>query len=131
MSARTIEQKIAAGSNFDGTAPTTTRVNEKDMERYPEDTVGGLFEFGLDRPTDLIQVMIKFGGQATWSLSLVDADDVEIVLASGTTEASFFSTTDVGPLAGLLLLEGQRLKLVTAGASTAMVARVSVDQYRS
>jgi hypothetical protein len=131
MAVRTIEHKIAAGSQFDGQVPTTTKVIEKDMERFPEDSQGGLFDFEFTRPFSLVQLVIKFGGQSSWSINLVDTDGTEVELVSGTTETEFITTQEVGALAGLILLEDHKLKLVTTGASTAMVARCSVDQLRS
>lgn len=127
MSVRTIEQKITAASDFNGVLPTTTKVLEFDMERFPTDTVGGLFDFENSNPLQVHQVLIKFGGQTTWSLVIVDVDTVETTLASGTTEAELLVTNQVGPLAQFILLEGQALKLVTSGASAAMVARISVN----
>lgn len=119
---RTIEQKITATYQFNGVAPTTIKVDQYDMERFPTDTVGGLFDFGMTKPARLEQVIVKLGGQSSWSLSLVDVDATEVVILSGTTEVQVVNAS-----LKLVMLEGQKLKLVTAGATTAMVARVTVD----
>lgn len=119
---RTIEQKITATNQFSGVAPATTKVIQFDMERFPTDTVGGLFDFGLTRPARLEQIFVKLGGQSSWSLALVDVDAVEATVLSGTTEAQIVNTS-----LKLVLLEGQKLKLVTTGATTAMVARITID----
>jgi hypothetical protein len=122
MAIRTIEQKITAGSQFTGAAPAGAAVLNNDMERHPTGVVGGLFNFATTKPVRVEQFSIKFGGQASWTLNLVDVDAVETLLLSGTTEASLVNTS-LRPW----LLEGQKLKLVTVGATTAMVARISVD----
>jgi len=122
MALRTIEQKITAASQFNGAPPVGPAVNEYDMERYPTGVVGGLFDFANANPLELKQIFVKFGGQSSWSLSLVDVDAVETVLLSGTTETFLANLT-----LGLILLQGQKLKFVTTGATTAMVARITVD----
>lgn len=122
MALRTLEQKITATNQFDGTAPSGAVTREYDMERYAAQATGGLFDFANANPIQLKQIFITFGGQATWSLSLVDVDAVETVLLSGTNETFLANTT-----LNLFVLQGQKLKLVTAGATTAMVARVTVD----
>lgn len=125
MGLRTIEQKINAGHQFDGTAPTGTVVNEFNMERYPAQNAGGLFDFGNAAPIKIEQIFIVFGGQSAWSLTLVDADNsAVVVLLSGTTETYLANTT-----LDLYLLQGQKLKLTTTGATTAMKARISLHSH--
>ena len=123
MGVRTIQQAITAGNDFDGSAPAGSVVRGSDIEAYPAAATGGLFDFGNANPLEVFQISIRLGGQTTWTLSVVDIDAVETVAWSGTTEASFVT------LAGdrFLLLEGQTLKLVTSGASTAMRARISAQ----
>lgn len=122
MSFRTIQQKIAALSQFNGAAPAAAAVQGNDMEAHPAGTVGGLFNFGNSDPVQVKQIFIKFGGQSSWSLALVDVDAVETTLLSGTNETFLANLT-----LGLILLQGQKLKLVTSGATTAMTARITVD----
>jgi len=120
MALRTIEQKITAASQFTGVAPVGTVTREYDMERYPTGTVGGLFDFANPNPIQLKQFFAKLGGQSSWSLSVVDVDGVATALLSGTTEAFIANTT-----LNLVILQGQKLKLVTTGATTAMTARAT------
>jgi len=120
MAIRTIEQKITAGSQFTGAAPTTTMARAYDMERYPTDTVGGLVDFANPNPIQIKQIFIKFGGQASWTLKLIDVDNVKTTLLSGTNETYLANLT-----LGLILFQGQKLELVTVAATTAMVVRVS------
>lgn len=129
MGVRTIEQKMDDSNVWDGAAPAGDPVLASDMESFAEGTAGGLFDFGNDRPIMLKQMVVKFGsGTTSWTISLVDKDDVEVELASVSDALPFFSTDAVGALAGLILLEGQKLKLVSAGGpTTASRARVSVQ----
>lgn len=122
MSLRTIEQNILAGSQFTGAAPASVPILGNDLERYVPGVVGGLFTFNHDKPMRIEQISIKFGGQASWTLNLVDANAIETLLLSGTSEVSL-----VNSVLRPWLLQGQRLKLVTVGATTAMMARISVD----
>lgn len=120
MALRTIEQKIAAASQFTGVAALGAVTREYDMERYPEGTVGGLFDFVNPNPIQVKQIFIKLGGQSAWSLKLVDVDAVETEILAGTTETFVANQT-----LNQILLQGQKLKLTTTGATTAMVARVT------
>lgn len=121
MALRTIEQKIAAASQFTGVAPAGALTRELDMERYAVGA-GGLFDFANTNPIQLKQIFIKLGGQASWTLKLVDADAVETTILSGTIE-TFVANTTLNPY----ILQSQKLKLETVGATTAMVARLTVD----
>ena len=123
MSVRTIEHKIAAGSQFDGTAPAGSPTLADDLEAYAEGTSGGLFDFDHPSPLKIVQVAIKFGGQSAWSLNLVDRDGIEVELLSGSTETSIVDTA-----CNAVVLQGQKLKLTTTGATTAMRARVSLSR---
>lgn len=121
---RTIQQAISAGNDFDGAAPGgALTTSPEGIESYAESDAGGLFEFGNQYPVEVVQIQIILGGQLTWSISVVDDDDDEIVLWSGTTEADFHTTA----ADRIVLLPGQALKLVTSTASAAMKARVSVE----
>jgi hypothetical protein len=100
-----------------------TAINASNLESFPAGTVGGLFDFGGTKPLRIAQIAIKFGGQSTWTFAIVDKDGIEFTVLSGTTEAGLLNTT-LRPI----LLQGQKLKLVTVGASTAMRARISASR---
>jgi hypothetical protein len=132
MSVRTIEQKMDASSVWNGAAPAGTPTLGNDLETFAEGTVGGLFDFGNDRPIIVKQVVINFGsGTTSWSLSLVDVDAVETIVASASSAVPFIAVESDSLPGGLILLEGQTLKLVSAGGPTSAArARISVDQLR-
>jgi hypothetical protein len=122
MAIRTIEQKITAAAQFTGAAPVGVAVKGDDLESYPAGAAGGLFDFANTDPIQVKQIAIKFGGQSSWALTLVDKDAVEVPLLAGTTETGLVTTT-----CNAYVLQGQKLKLVTTGATAAMRARISVD----
>lgn len=130
MSARTIEQKMDSSSVWNGAAPAGSVVAANDMEAFPEGSAGGLFDFGNPDPIRVLQIFIKFGtGTTSWSLSLVDNDDVETVVANASSADPLLITQHDGGVGGMLLLEGQKLKLVSAGAPvTASQARISTTK---
>ena len=112
---------------------TADAVVGNDMESHPEGVVGGLFDFGNADPLLLNQVFIKLGsGTTSWSLSLVDVDDVEAVIAGASNADPYLATLyDGDSVSGLILLQGQKLKLVSVGGpTTASRARISVGQHR-
>jgi len=80
----------------------------------------------------LVQAMIQFGAGATsWALSLVDVDGVEIIVAQASTADPFIASVYDTLPGGLLILQGQKLKLVSVGVTTtAARARMSIDQHR-
>lgn len=133
MSARTIEQKMGAANLWNGAAPIGDMVPGNDMEAFPEGAAGGLFDFEITKPHIVAQVMIKFGtGTTSWALAVVDVDAVETVVASASTNAPYLATLyDGDSVSGLILLEGQKLKLTSLGGpTTASRARISISQHR-
>lgn len=133
MSVRTIEHKLATATVWPGTAPTTGVVFGNDMEAYPEDAQGGLFDLGETKPMQVAQIVFKPGtGTTAWELAVVDVDAVEIPIASGADDSPYVATMDGGQNgAGFILLEGQTLKLTSVTApSTASRIRISFSQQR-
>jgi len=117
----TIEQRVTSGNQFDGTLPDTDPGFSSGTFAYPEDTKGGLFDFVQTSPLKLQKVELKLdgGAGATWNLYIsngVSADDV--LWITGTDETSFVNTEP------LVLSIGQKIKLVTTGATNAMLARL-------
>jgi len=123
----TMQQRVGSGDDFDGAAPgagTIIPTLEPGWIKYAESNQGGKFQFGTNEPQVLrvVQIWIKFGGQTSWSLSVVMGTD-EVVAFSGTTETELFK---FGGEAEIIIPPGGYLKLVTSGGSTAMFANVSV-----
>lgn len=122
MSYRTIQHRISAGQQFTGTAAAGALSRTHGIEDYAAAAAGGLFDFGHSVATPVRYIAIKFGGQSAWTLKLVDADGVVLgTVLSGTNE-----TTKYAQLTDLVLMPGDKLKLETTGATTAMQARVTV-----
>jgi len=128
-----IRQEISAGGNFDGTAPGTTPAFANQIQKYPAAAAGGLFnpyelEFageGKDKVVDLIGIELSLADQTSWNISKIDPDGNTVVLYSGTDETSFV----VNLPDKTVMLNGSTLKLVTSGASTAMVATMMFDPH--
>lgn len=120
-----IEQRITAGNDFDGLAPTTTPAYDgaKRLEQWPTDTQGGLIDFEQTEVVVVTGIDIKFGGQTSWTLSRVFADATEAGWLFGTNESVLVVG---GEDTHIRLLPGMKLKLVSAGASSAMTVWVYV-----
>jgi hypothetical protein len=127
MGLRTIEQRITATEDFTGVAPTGVFSQANGMERYAAldalaaNAVGGLFDFAHDHAIELKQVFVKLGGQTDWTLYLVDSDAVETPLATGTVETYYQNRT-----LDLIMMPGDKLKLVTTAATDILVARMTI-----
>jgi hypothetical protein len=134
-----IYQAIKAGSNFTGEVPmdgvTVLGPTFSDfMWKYAAGTKGGLFSppsndynFESRDPIDIIGIEIAFGGQSSWSLSKVDVGGGSRLLYSGTTSTFLLTNQDQR----IVLLWGQALSLVTAGASTAMQAVIMFEPHKA
>lgn len=117
-----ILQAITAGNDFDGTLPTGAgRAGE--IETFPAAAAGGLFDFGQANSVVVSGVRLFLGGQTSWDLKIVSVSGVEYTWLTGTTESSFIAA---GKDIELPLLPGEKLKLTTTGASTAMEALITV-----
>lgn len=115
-----IKQQVDSGNNFAGLAPDGVEADANGVRTFAWGTQAGLFEFPTSSlPYDIHQVAIKFGGQTTWSIVIVDGA-FEFPWLSGTTEASLFTTA--GQL--VTIPPGAKLKLVTAGTITAAMEAV-------
>jgi len=122
MNLSIIQQKITAGNQFNAADPGTTPVLDKDIKRYPEAAVGGLFDFEVKDPSEIVAVEFHLADQTTWSITKRDSDGDDIVLWAGTTETSFV----VLAADRTFITEGETLRVVTAGASGAMKLRIAV-----
>ena len=122
-----IKQVITATNDFDGTLPGTTPayVAATRLETFPTDTAGGLFDFGQIETIVVVGVEFKLGGQVSWSLSKVHSDASEVVWLTNALPLET-SVVVLGSDEQLRLLPGQKLKLVTTGASATLEATVMV-----
>jgi hypothetical protein len=120
---RTMEQRITAGSDFDGTLPTSPLVRKDSIEAYPPDTSGGLFDLGLKEPVYVRSVELKLGGQSSWTVHKRDLQGDEILVICGTNETDFISTQSES----FILTAKQALVVRTYGATSALICRVSVQ----
>jgi hypothetical protein len=118
-----MEQRITAGSDFDGSLPTTELVREDGLEAYPEDSQGGLFDMELRAPVFVRSVELKLDGQTAWTVHKRDREGDELLILCGTDETDFLTTYGDS----FVLTNKQKLVVRTTGASAAMIARVTVQ----
>lgn len=120
----TIEQRIAAGNQFDGNAhsdanPTTDQ--SAGIQKFAAGTAGGLFVFALSAlwAAEVQRIMGDFADATTVQISIRNAagDDVLIFDGSGTPG-------DVLITDRIILAPDEQIRIVTTGATQAMVARV-------
>jgi hypothetical protein len=118
-----VEQRIAAGSDWNGVAPTTKpNYSTKGVKVFPEDIVGGLFAFDYTSffLTEVQQINVDFAGAGTKS--------IVIRRASG-PDVSIFESTD--PLESNILITDkfqlatdESIAIISTGAAAAMYARI-------
>jgi len=122
MSVAIIQQRVSAGSDFDGTLPATTPGATKDIKRFPVDVAGGLFDFGITGPHIINSIEMILSGQTSWTIHKKDSDGDEILLWAGTIE------TDVVTLSAdrMAIYEDETILVRTVGATGAMKCRVAL-----
>ena len=117
---RTFEQRIAAGSDFDGTLPTGEITRSNNIEAWPEDSAGGLFDTGLVEPLFVRSIELQIGGQSSWTIHKRDVDGSELMILQGSTEQSVITTLEDS----FVLTAGQLLVVRTFGATNPLFCRV-------
>jgi len=130
MAYRTQMQQIAAGSQFDGTAPTGTKTSATGKVSFPEAATGGLFDIGPVDPGHVMGISLYAAGAGdlagaaqTWTISKITAEGDEHKLFSGTTETEFVMHANQR----FLMLPKEKIKVVTTGMTAAMRCSVSTD----
>lgn len=120
---RTIEQRVSAGNDFNGALPTTPIVLGDGMEAFGEDSVGGLFDPGLDSSFFVPTIELLMGGQTAWTIHKRDRDGVEILLFKGKWEDTFITTARDT----FIMTARQKLVVRTTGATGALLCRLSLQ----
>ena len=118
-----MEQRIAAGNDFDGGLPTTQLERGDSLEAYPIDTVGGLFDLGLQDPVFVRSVEIKLGGQSAWTVHKKDLAGKELLILCGSDETDFMTTLQDS----FIMTAKQTLVVRTTGATGELLCRVHVQ----
>jgi len=118
-----MEQRMIAGSDFDGMLPTTTKELGDGIEAYAPDTQGGLFDFELAAPVFVRSVELKLDGQSAWTVHKRDKEGDELLILCGTDETDFLTTASDA----FVLTNKQLLVVRTTGASAAILARVTIQ----
>jgi hypothetical protein len=123
---RTFEQHVTAGSDFDGTTPDGDIVRANNLESWPEDVKGGLFDFDpydCDQPLWVRSVELKLGGQSAWTVHKKDADGCELLILCGSDDTDFITT-----LADSFIITAKQCLIVrTTGATGKLLCRIHLQ----
>lgn len=132
-----IEQRIKAGSNFTGEAPSLSgnvfapfaatedgifRWKQADDPTKTEGDKGGLFEWSQAFPVALEYILADFGASVTWTLYVVTRTGDTIQIATNTGRYLLRIEYE-----RFYLFRGDKLKLVTTGGAAAMMARIGLS----
>jgi hypothetical protein len=130
-----LEQRIKAGSQFTGEAPSLAGAafapyfdTEDCVARYKqandsskiEGDKGGLFEWQQTFPVCVEGIAANFGSAVTWTVSVVTRTGDVIQVATGSSSQYIMRTE----YERIYLFRGDKLKIVTSGGTLAMVARI-------
>jgi|MudIll2142460700_1097286.scaffolds.fasta_scaffold00003_121 hypothetical protein len=128
-----IEQRVAAGSTYDGIAPADAvedfvpfydddlgiwRLGKPDESTF-EGTHGGLFVMAHKQPMVLEQVLADLGTSLAYTLSIVTTSGT-IPIATGTSRYIAYSDNSLR----WRFQKGEKIKLVVAAGTAAMWARI-------
>lgn len=118
-----IEQRISAGNDWDGSAPSTVpSYATKGVKAFPEDDGGGLFEWEFSSffLMEIQQINVSFGDAAEKSISIrrPSGPDVAIFSSSDPAEAIILITDKYQ------LASDEHIVIVSSGATEAMYARI-------
>lgn len=137
-----IQQKISAGSAFNGTLPVAdcTVDASNAMYKYPAATAGGLFLWTTREPIVCAQLLIELGGNGNVTVDLVNINPATIDDASPTVLSGEVFTlkalTGVPRLSlteaefALVVLPFQALRVTTTATAAAQVAQLTAYMYR-
>jgi hypothetical protein len=118
-----IEQRITAGNDWNGAAPTTAPdYSVKGVKKFPTDIVGGLFEFDFTSLflMEIQQINVDFGGVGTKSI---------VIRSPGAADVEIFKSTDPLEIDVLItdkfqLASDEKVVILSSGAANAMFARI-------
>lgn len=120
-----IEQRISAGNDWDGTAPTIDPVFEtpKGVKTFPEAAAGGEFEFDFTSffLMEVQQISVGFGGVGTKSIVIrrSSGPDIPIFVSTDPLEVDVLITDKIQ------LARDEKVVILSSGAAAAMYARVT------
>lgn len=129
-----IRQEIKAGNQFDGSLPEDGGSPLipgflHDTFVYAAGDKGGLFDptdthmsFAERAPLIIAGIEILLADQTDWQLDIIDPFGTAITMLAGGNDESYFE----GSLPGVIILWGTKFKLITVGATQAMVATIKL-----
>lgn len=128
MAIKTIRHLIAATFDFNGVSPANPgEIDlEKELTTHAESGGGGRFSFDVRRRHRLRRVLLDVTTASTWTLSLLSRG-VSVELFSNATNPG--NTVLISGEELALLDRGDELVLVTTGATDALSAEVTVEEF--
>jgi len=119
-----IQHLITSGAQFTGAKPTTTATIGNGMNKFPTDTVGGLFDFEQSEPIVVHNVMADFGVSVTYSLYIVNLDANGAVISGESLLVTSGTAATLSYISRLTLGAKQAAQLITSGGgASAKMAR--------
>ena len=118
-----IEQRITAGNDWDGSAPSTEAdFTTKGVKVFPEDAQGGLFEWDFTSffLMEIQQINVDFNGVGTKSIVIRRASGPDVLIFSSTDPLE----TNILITDKFQLASDENIVILSTGAANAMYARV-------
>ena len=119
--------EVPAGNQFTGEAPDGIERNRGYTKHWTTESAAGLMDPDPDRTFPIVvkRVDLKLDGNTSaWSISIDDANisNADVVVLSGTDDENIVLNDP------LILVPGQNIKILTAGATAALSASVTWDR---
>jgi hypothetical protein len=125
-----IQQKITAGSQFNGAASTSVQSVQNGMTKFATDTKGGLFNFEQNEPIVVQQILANLGTSIAYQVSIVSLDSAGVVIAGESLLLASGTAATVSLTPKIMLGVGQAIQLTTTGATVTMVGAAWANTYR-
>lgn len=125
-----IQQKITAGSQFNGVASTSAQTSANGMTKFATDVKGGLFNFEQSEPIVVHHLIANFGTSIAHQVFIVNLDSTGAVIAGESLLIASGTAAFISLIPQVVLGVGQAIQLTTTGATLAMVGTVWANTTR-
>lgn len=119
----TIEQRISAGNQFDGSAPASAGTDDTStgIRTFAAASAGGLFTYDVDQlwVYEVRRISGDFADATSVSISIVNTAGDEVFIYDAAGVGGDVLITD-----RIQVAPDEKIKVVTAGATAEMVVRV-------
>jgi len=125
-----IQQRITAGSQFNGAASTSAQTVANGMTKFATDTKGGLFNFEQNEPIVVHHLIANFGTSIAHQVFIVNLDAAGAVIAGESLLIASGTATFISLIPQVVLGVKQAIQLTTTGATLAMVGAAWANTTR-